>query len=81
MGHKESDTTEATEHIESESELIQSCLTLCDPWTVACQAPLVMGFSRQEYWIGLPCLPPGDLPDPETEPASLCISCIGRQVL
>ena len=31
------------------------------PWTVACQAPLSMGFSRQEYWSGLPCPPPGDL--------------------
>ena len=34
------------------------------PWTVACQAPLSMGFSRQEYWNGLPLPPPGDLPDP-----------------
>ena len=34
------------------------------PWTVAHQAPLSMGFSRQEYWSGLPCPPPGDLPDP-----------------
>ena len=34
------------------------------PWTVACQAPLSMGFSRQEYWSGLPCPSPGDLPDP-----------------
>ena len=33
-------------------------------WTVAHQAPLSMGFSRQEYWNGLPCHPPGDLPDP-----------------
>ena len=33
------------------------------PWTVACQAPLSMGFSRQEYWSGLPFPPPGDLPD------------------
>ena len=33
------------------------------PWTVACQAPLSMGFFRQEYWSGLPCHPPGDLPD------------------
>ena len=33
-------------------------------WTVALQAPLSMGFCRQEYWSGLPCLPPGDLPDP-----------------
>ena len=40
------------------------------PWTVACQAPLSMGFSRQEYWSGLPCPPPGDLPDPEVEPTS-----------
>ena len=41
------------------------------PWTVACQAPLSMGFSRQEYWSGLPCPPPGDLPDPGIEPSSL----------
>ena len=34
------------------------------PWTVACQAPLSMGFSRQEYWSGLPFPPPGDLPKP-----------------
>ena len=33
-------------------------------WTVAHQAPLSMGFSRQEYWSGLLCPPPGDLPDP-----------------
>ena len=39
-------------------------------WTVASQAPLSMGFSRQEYWSGLPCPPPGDLPDPGTEPRS-----------
>ena len=48
----------------------QSCLTLCDPWTVALQAPLSMGFSRQEYWSGLPCSPPGDLPNPGIEPRS-----------
>ena len=41
------------------------------PWTVAHQAPLSMGFSRQGYWRGLPCPPPGDLPNPGTEPASL----------
>ena len=40
------------------------------PWPVAHQAPLYMGFSRQEYWSGLPFSPPGDLPDPETEPTS-----------
>ena len=45
--------------------------SLQTPWTVACQAPLSMGFSRQEYWSGLPCPPPGDLSDPGTEPTSL----------
>ena len=39
---------------ESESEVSQSYPTLCDPWTAAHQAPLSMGFSRQEYWSGLP---------------------------
>ena len=39
-------------------------------WTVACQVPLSRGFSRQEYWSGLPCPPPGDIPDPGIEPAS-----------
>ena len=39
--------------------------------TVACQAPLSMGFSRQEYWSGLPCPPPGDLPHPGIESLSL----------
>ena len=46
------------------------CWTLCDPVdTIAHQAPLSM--ARQEYWRGLPCPPPGALPDPGTEPASL----------
>ena len=40
------------------------------PWTVAHQAPLSMGFSRQEYWSGLPFPSPGDLPDPGIEPRS-----------
>ena len=40
-------------------------------WAVACQAPLSMGFSRQEYWSGLPCPPLGDLPGPGMEPVSL----------
>ena len=47
---------------------IQLFVTL---WTVAHQAPLSMGFSRQEYWSGLLCPPPGDLPDPGIEPTSL----------
>ena len=41
------------------------------PWTVTHQAPLSLGFPRQEYWSGLPCPSPGDLPDPGTEPAPL----------
>ena len=39
-------------------------------WTVTCQAPMSMGFSKQEYWSGLPFPPPGDLPDPGIEPVS-----------
>ena len=52
------------------SEVAQSCPTLCDPWTVAHQAPPSMGFSRQEYWSGLPFPSPGDLPDPGIKPRS-----------
>jgi len=53
----------------------QLCLTLCNlmdcsPWTVAPQAPLSMGFSRQQDWSGLPCPPPGDLLNPGIEPRS-----------
>ena len=44
--------------------------TLVTTWTVAFQAPLSMGFSRQEYWSGLPFSSPGDLPDPEIKPRS-----------
>ena len=40
------------------------------PWTVACQATLSMGFSRQDYWSGLPCPPPRDLSNPGIEPRS-----------
>ena len=40
------------------------------PWTVACQSPLSMGFSRQEYWSGLPFPSPRDLPNPGMEPGS-----------
>ena len=40
------------------------------PWTVACQAPQSLEFSRLEYWSGLPFPPPGDLPDPGIEPES-----------
>ena len=47
---------------------LRHCPTLANPWTIACQAPLSMGFSRQEYWSGLPFLSLGDLPDPGIEP-------------
>ena len=54
----------------SESEVAQSCPTFCDP--VDCSPPgSSMGFSRQKYWSGLPCPPPGDLPDPRIELMSL----------
>ena len=50
-----------------------SCVQLfVTPRTVTYQAPLPMGFSKQEYWSGLPCPPPGDL-DPQIEPSSLCL--------
>ena len=49
-------------------------------WIVACQSPLSMGFSKQEYQSGLPVLPQGDLPNPRIESESL-VSCIGRHIL
>ena len=48
----------------------QSCPTLCEPWIIACQALLSVEFSRQEYWSGLPCPSPGDLPNPGIKPES-----------
>ena len=48
----------------------KSCPTLVTPWTAACQDPLFMGFSSQEYWSGLPFPSPGDLPDPGIKPRS-----------
>ena len=55
----------------SESEAVQSCRTLCNPMDyIACHTPLSMGFSRQEYWSGLPLPSPEDLPDPGIEPGS-----------
>ena len=49
------------------SLVAKSCPTLATPWTVAHQAPMSMGFSRQEYWSGLPFPSPGDFPDPGIE--------------
>ena len=61
--------------LKSESAVLclvtQSCLTLCNPMDCrAHQAPLSMGFFRQEYWSGLPYPPPGDFPNPGTKPRS-----------
>jgi len=50
-----------------QSEVAQSCLTLCDPWTVAYQAPSSMEFSRQEYWSGLPFPSPLASTEPPNE--------------
>ena len=52
---------------------VQLCAIL---WTIACQAPLSMGFSRQEYCSGLPCPSPGDLPDPGIKPIGLMSSAL-----
>ena len=68
-----------------------SCWTLATPWTVAYQTSLSMGFSRQEYWSGLPFPSPGDLPKPgiklmssllaskffTTEPLGKCLTLLG----
>ena len=51
------------------------------PWTGAHQAPLSMGFPRQEYWSGLPCPSPGDLPDPGIEPVSLMTLALADMLL
>ena len=56
------------------------CLIFATPWSVVHQAPLSMGFSRQEYLSGLPFLSPGDLPNQGLK-CIFCISCIGRWTL
>ena len=61
-------TDSRTDGIRSNMCLVaQLCLTLCDPWTVDCQAPLYMEFFRQEHWSGLSFSSPGDLPNPGIE--------------
>ena len=50
------------------------------PWAIACQALLAIGFTRQEYWSGLPFPPPGDLPNPGIKPTCLVLSFIGRLI-
>ena len=56
--------------------------TVATRWIVACQASLSMGFSRQEYWTGLPFLSPGDLPEPGIKPESPALqACLVAQLV
>ena len=64
--------------VDAHSSVVSDSAT---PWIVVHQAALSMGFSQQEYGSGLPFPPPGGLPDPGIEPASLGVSCIGRWIL
>ena len=63
-------------HLYTHAQSLQSCPTLCDPMDCTRQAPLSMGFSSQEYWSRLPCLPPGDLPNPGTGLVSPALQAI-----
>ena len=56
--------------VKSERWLLRHVRRFVTPWTVSCQAPLSMGFSRQDYWSGLPLPSTGDLPDPGIKPRS-----------
>ena len=57
-----------------------SCIWLFEtPWTVTCQAPLSKGLSRQEYWSGLPCSPPGDLPEPGLLHCKQTLYCLNQE--
>ena len=66
-------TWSSLDRILSSVLVAQSCPTFCNPWTVAHQAPLTMGFSRQDYWSRLPFPPPGDLPNPGNKPRLPCL--------
>ena len=63
------------------AKLLRSCPALVTLWATDHQVPLSMGFSRKEYWSGLPCHPPGDLSNLGTEPAFVMSSCTGRQAV
>ena len=67
-----------SEWLEGSETTLSNCFTVASVvsefsalWTVTPQVPLSMGFSSQEYWSGLPCPPPGDLPNPQIKPTSL----------
>ena len=59
------------ERLSVHTQLLQSCLTLCDPMYGSPPGSSVHGILQQEHWSGLPYLPPGDIPDPGIEPPSL----------
>ena len=63
------------------AQLLSRVWLFATPWTVAHQAPLAMGFSRQEYWSELPFPPPGDFPDPEIKPVSLVSPALAGRFL
>ena len=64
----------------SEVKSLSRVRLFATPWTVACQAPLSMGFSRQEYWSGWKCPSPGDLRNPGIKPRSFyCLSPEGKE--
>ena len=64
------------------AQMLSHVRLFATPWTVACQAPLSMGFSSKENWSGLPLPSPGDHPDPGIKPMSLAsISCTGGRTL
>ena len=70
-GRKESDTTERLHFVSLPLQSLSRGQLFETPWTVGCQAPLSLGFSRQEYWGGLSCPSPGDPPNPGIELRSL----------
>ena len=64
------DTLKLSHQLWTACSVVQSCLTLSDPMDYSPPGPLSMEFSRQEYWSGLSCLPPGDLPNQGIKPIS-----------
>ena len=69
------------EHLSVHTQLLQSCLTLCDPMYGSPPGSSVHGILQQEHWSGLPFPPPGGLPDPGTESASSHVSYITSRFL
>ena len=63
--------TKYTHHNYTSAKALQSCPTFLTLWTLVLQVPLSMGFSRQEYWNGFSCPPPGESSQPRIEPISL----------